>query len=74
VDLRCNTCFHGIEEEVRVPYVLQEEPVEARVIWPEGAMRIGRIGEATVRVVDARRMREIVKPLLERDPYFWVKR
>lgn len=103
VDLRCNTCFHGIEEEVRVPYVLQEEPVEARIIWPDsraeavriyihrwgtprdypkaepillqqGAMRIGRIGEATARVVDARRMREIVKPLLEQDPYFWVKR
>jgi len=103
VDLRCNTCFHGIEEEVGVPYVLQEKPVKARVIWPDGwtetvclyihkwgtprdypraepillkrkAMRIGRIGDATVRVVDAKMMREIIKPLLKEDPYFLVKR
>jgi len=103
VDLRCNTCFHGIEEEVGAPYVLQERPVKARVVWPdgrvetvlvhihrwgtprdypraepillgEGAMRVGRIGNATVRVVDAKMMRQIMKPILERDPYFWVRR
>jgi aminoglycoside 3-N-acetyltransferase len=39
------------------------------VLEAEGAMVKGQIGEATVRVVDARRMRDLVVPMLARDPF-----
>lgn len=101
VDLRCNTSYHGLEEEAGAPYVVTKEPVEARIVNPDGsvevvrikvhpwgtprdftitepilleggAMRLGLVGEAVCRLVDAQRMRKLILPLLQQDPWFWV--
>ncbi len=38
-----------------------------------GAMHFGLVGEAICRLLDAKMMRQIILPILRRDPWFWVK-
>ena len=40
IDLTCITMFHGVEEEAGLAYVLQDEPVEARIVLPGGELRV----------------------------------
>ena len=46
-------------------------------VGPEGTVMVPTLTgspEDSPRVVDAKMMRQIMKPILERDPYFWVRR
>ena len=40
IDLTCITMLHGVEEAAGLAYVLQDEPVEARIILPNGPLTV----------------------------------
>ena len=101
VNLGCNTTFHHLEEEARVPYHLQPEPVLATIIDYDGQRherrlwlhqygvprnfarpepyfiarkieRMGRIGNCTVKLLQARPMADYVRARLRADPFYLV--
>lgn len=94
-----NTTLHCVEELAGVPYHLQPEVTECRVVdaagtlhsirnrlhlwgWERdfprvdaplmtaGAMHIGKIGQAESRLIQARKLRDLLVPILRDDPLY----
>lgn len=103
VTLECNTTFHSVEELANVPYHMQPDWVEAKIVdddgtveiarikihlygpardfekmepilISEGIMKMGRIGDSTLRLVRAKPMLDLTLKMVERDPEFLLKR
>lgn len=102
VGLWCNTTMHTVEELAKVPYHLQPNPVDAKIVNDDGTvdvvrikihlygyerdfekmepillskgfMRVGKVGNAVIRLVEAKPMVELALKLLENDADFLLK-